>query len=272
MPSEKRVVAYIDGFNLYHALGDLGEDHLKWLDLRALAETFAPRPDHQLIHVFYCTAYAHWRPESCARHEIYIKALAARQVTPLLGRFKARDRQCRKCGARWIDHEEKESDVSLGIALVLGAADDRFDRALLFTRDSDPRRPPQLPPPVAGSTSSTRPPTGRTAPLPPWAIRAEVNTWVTEIAWGGIHPCCTMRNNTSSKLMSSSLTAAPLSMCGQFNLRQGARAPIGSALAFGFGSLFVGHDLQAGGRDNYGGGRHGKHVIACGTNAGAACR
>jgi hypothetical protein len=137
MPSEKRVVAYIDGFNLYHALGDLGENHLKWLDLRALAETFAPRPDHQLIHVFYCTAYAHWRPESCARHEIYIRALAARQVTPLLGRFKARDRQCRKCGARWIDHEEKESDVSLGIALVLGAADDRFDRALLFTRDSD---------------------------------------------------------------------------------------------------------------------------------------
>lgn len=137
MASPKRVVAYVDGFNLYHAIKDLGDDHLKWLDIWALAQAFAPRPDHHLVHVFYCTAYAYWRPASCSRHRIYVDALAATHVTPLIGRFKEKDRECRSCGAKWIDHEEKESDVSLGISLVLGAVQDKFDRALLFTRDSD---------------------------------------------------------------------------------------------------------------------------------------
>jgi hypothetical protein len=32
LPLMRKVVAYIDGFNLYHAI-----DHMKWLDLKALA-------------------------------------------------------------------------------------------------------------------------------------------------------------------------------------------------------------------------------------------
>ena len=35
----KRVAVYVDGFNLYHALDDLAENHLKWLDLWSLSET-----------------------------------------------------------------------------------------------------------------------------------------------------------------------------------------------------------------------------------------
>ncbi|MFO1241201.1 MAG: hypothetical protein U1E64_12690 [Sphingomonadaceae bacterium] len=27
----RRVIVYIDGFNLYHAIDDLGQPHLKWL-------------------------------------------------------------------------------------------------------------------------------------------------------------------------------------------------------------------------------------------------
>ena len=29
----RRVSVYIDGFNLYHAIDALNENHLKWLDL-----------------------------------------------------------------------------------------------------------------------------------------------------------------------------------------------------------------------------------------------
>jgi hypothetical protein len=32
------VIAYIDGFNLYHAIDDLEKPHLKWLDLNALSK------------------------------------------------------------------------------------------------------------------------------------------------------------------------------------------------------------------------------------------
>jgi len=33
-----RTIVYIDGFNLYHALDDLRENHLKWVDLWALSQ------------------------------------------------------------------------------------------------------------------------------------------------------------------------------------------------------------------------------------------
>ena len=56
--SRMRVSAFIDGFNLYHAVDATGMHHLKWLDLRALCEKFAPRPDYDLRTVYYFSAYA----------------------------------------------------------------------------------------------------------------------------------------------------------------------------------------------------------------------
>lgn len=53
-----RVSAYIDGFNLYHAIDATRRHELKWLDLRRLCEVYAPRPDHELIAVNYFSAFA----------------------------------------------------------------------------------------------------------------------------------------------------------------------------------------------------------------------
>ncbi len=33
----KKVISYIDGLNLYHAIDDLNRPHLKWVDLWALS-------------------------------------------------------------------------------------------------------------------------------------------------------------------------------------------------------------------------------------------
>ncbi len=52
MPVE-RVRCYIDGFNLYHAIQDLGKPHLKWVDLMALGEVFLMRRSQRLDAVFY---------------------------------------------------------------------------------------------------------------------------------------------------------------------------------------------------------------------------
>ena len=135
--SSQRVTAVIDGFNLYHALVDLGANHLKWLDLRAICQTFAPSPDFTITEILYFSAYATWRTASYSRHRRYIAALEATGVTPVMGKFKEKERRCRKCGSVWRDHEEKETDVNIALYLYRGAINDQYDRALLISGDSD---------------------------------------------------------------------------------------------------------------------------------------
>ena len=57
-PKMLRIRAYIDGYNLYHALLRLGGSHLKWLDLSALMSRFVPTKSAQLVGVHYFSAYA----------------------------------------------------------------------------------------------------------------------------------------------------------------------------------------------------------------------
>ncbi len=135
--SVRRTVAFIDGFNLYHAIDDLKAHHFKWLNLRALAQAFAPAPDFQLTDVLYFSAYATWLKASFSRHQEYVAALKAVGVQPVLGRFKEKDRRCRRCGNAWKDHEEKETDVNIALRLFEYAMDGRFDTALLLSGDSD---------------------------------------------------------------------------------------------------------------------------------------
>jgi uncharacterized LabA/DUF88 family protein len=133
----KRVAAFVDGFNLYHAINDTGADYLKWLDLRKLCENFAPLPQWRLDEVFYFSAYATWLPGPYARHRTFVQALESTGVTAIMGEFKEKSRRCRACGNRWRDHEEKETDVNIALWMLRAAGKDRFDRALLVTGDSD---------------------------------------------------------------------------------------------------------------------------------------
>lgn len=137
MASQKRVSIYIDGFNLYHALCALNENHLKWLDLWALGETII-RPNERLTQVKYFTAYATWRPVSYRRHQRYVAALSARGVEPIIGRFKEKRVTCHAaCRRTFLTHEEKETDVNIGAHLMIDALKDRFDRALIISADTD---------------------------------------------------------------------------------------------------------------------------------------
>jgi hypothetical protein len=132
-----RVTAFVDGFNFYHAIDSLGLHHLKWVNLRSLCEQFAPHPQFELTDVLYFSAFATWRPDPYKRHREYLKALKQAEVTPVMGRFKPKDRSCFKCGHTWQDHEEKETDVNIALQMVRGAFADLYDRALLVSGDSD---------------------------------------------------------------------------------------------------------------------------------------
>lgn len=135
--SRKRVQCFVDGFNLYHAIDRLGADHLKWNDLRRLVSIFIDPNQHDLREVFYFSAWADWLPASVARHREYVSAIQAQGCTIRMGRFKESKSRCRLCGKSWIAHEEKETDVNIALQLLLGAAQDDYDVAMLVSRDSD---------------------------------------------------------------------------------------------------------------------------------------
>lgn len=134
----QRVIVFVDGFNLYHAIVRLHRLELKWLDLRALSKVFLDSKFENLKDIFYFSAYAnHVSESSQKRQRAYIKALELTSVKPILGHFKKKDRKCIACNHKWVGHEEKETDVNIALYLLDSAYQDSFDRALVITNDSD---------------------------------------------------------------------------------------------------------------------------------------
>ena len=139
MSSDKldRVACFIDGFNLFHAIRDMKQDHLKWVDLWKLMSLFVDSSRQELSQIYYFTALATWRVEAAKRHRIYIRALESVGVTTIKGKFKAKHRYCPSCKTSPLAHEEKESDVNIAIWMLDCAYRDTFDCAFLLSGDSD---------------------------------------------------------------------------------------------------------------------------------------
>lgn len=132
----RRVIVYVDGFNLYHAIDELKNDSLKWLCLRRLSESIISE-NEELKTVKYFSAYATWHPDAYARHRTYVQALQAEGVKFIAGKFKKKHPRCRICHARYETHEEKETDVNIAIHLIRDTFEDNFDRALVISADTD---------------------------------------------------------------------------------------------------------------------------------------
>jgi hypothetical protein len=136
MSGDDQVIAYVDGFNLYHGMHQARGRRGLWLDLESLCTSLL-RPGQELTGLHYFTALVDGpgRP----RQQAYLDALSAHgRVTQVhVGRFQTTTHECRSCGSRRRAHEEKESDVSFGVQLVEDAALRRYRVALLVTADSD---------------------------------------------------------------------------------------------------------------------------------------
>jgi uncharacterized LabA/DUF88 family protein len=139
-----RACFYIDGFNVYHAIHDLGDPSLKWLNMRALAETLIKPRTEAIAEIYYFSAFADFRPDAKKRHEQYVAALESTGIQIVMGNFK------KKQVHAWCDgpghapkkvtrnsHEEKESDVNLALYLVRDAYEDVYDIAYVISSDSD---------------------------------------------------------------------------------------------------------------------------------------
>lgn len=135
----QRVIAYIDGFNLYFGLKDAGFKRYYWLDVAALAGTLL-KPGQGLAATHYFTARIRDNGHNGAdqkRQGTYIEALQLHGVNTQFGHYLDKPRSCRKCKATWTDYEEKMTDVNIAVQLQGDAYDDAFDVALVISGDSD---------------------------------------------------------------------------------------------------------------------------------------
>jgi len=136
---------YIDGLNLYHSIHELGQPHLKWLNVKDLALRVCAQAKLDLQDVKYFNAPPiHRSMGKQKRFQLYVEALESTGVNCRLGRFKPKPQHCKACTSKWTQHEEKETDVNIAIEIVADAYKGQFDVCYLVTRDSDLSGPVRL--------------------------------------------------------------------------------------------------------------------------------
>jgi len=136
----KRVISYVDGFNLYFGLKEKGWKKYYWLDLVALSQALL-KEDQHLEHCHYFTARIRNHSnmaQNASRQTLWLDALACQQNLKIhYGHYLEKQRECKSCGAKWIAHEEKMTDVNIATQILSDAFDDKFDVALVISGDSD---------------------------------------------------------------------------------------------------------------------------------------
>jgi len=143
----QRLVAYIDGFNLYFGLRQAGWQRFLWLDIEGLIRALL-KPHQELARVNYFTARVSGTPsdpDKPHRQNTYLEALQAHSdIVIHYGHYLNKERTCFKCSNRWTDHEEKGTDVNIAVQMLLDAMRGEFDTALLVSADSDLAGPVQV--------------------------------------------------------------------------------------------------------------------------------
>jgi len=141
-----RVGFLIDGFNLYHSVVRFHKDtHIctKWLDIYSLCKSYISLfgRDAELASVYYFSALPHYlsvtNPDKIDRHQKYLSCLRDSGIIVELGRFKEKDVLCKKCGGTFLKHEEKETDVAIGVTLSRLLFKDECEIAVIMSGDTD---------------------------------------------------------------------------------------------------------------------------------------
>lgn len=133
----ERVVAYVDGFNLYFGLRSKGWKRYYWLNIQALVQNLL-KPSQALVSTKYFTARIVGPPDKQERQSTYIEALGTLSEFEIFyGKYQLNPRQCSQCGFQDEVPNEKMTDVNIAVELLKDAYQDEFDVALLISADSD---------------------------------------------------------------------------------------------------------------------------------------
>lgn len=133
----ERVIAYIDGFNLYFGLKEKGWKKQYWLDVALLAANLL-RSEQRLMGVNYFTARISGTRAKRGRQNAYLEALKEIGACYMhFGVYRQNSRECKRCNLVDNVPNEKMTDVNIAVAMMTDAFQNNFDTALLITADSD---------------------------------------------------------------------------------------------------------------------------------------
>lgn len=133
----KRVIFFIDGFNIYHAINNKRLAKYKWLDYSKLANNLISQNVQKVTDIYFFTALAHWNKNKVRRHSVYINALKKYNIKIIKGKFRKKDKYCRHCKKTTKTFEEKETDVNIALFLLKLAYKNQYDVAMILSGDSD---------------------------------------------------------------------------------------------------------------------------------------
>lgn len=133
----KRVIAYIDGFNLYFGLKDGGWQRYYWLNVVSLIEKLAPS-DAKIDKVKYFTAKVTSPEPKRKRQTVYLEALEYGTSCEIIyGNYQTEAIYCTSCAKPFSVQKEKMTDVNIAVEMMKDAFQDNFDIAILVSGDSD---------------------------------------------------------------------------------------------------------------------------------------
>jgi len=147
--SNFRVIAYVDGFNLYFGLKESRYKRFYWLNIQDMVLRLL-REYQTLVSTKYFTSrisgpvkgdfskLAQNLESKRCRQATFLEALETLdEFTIFYGHYLRKKVKCFGCNRIWNDHEEKMTDVNLATEMLTDAFEDKFDTALLISADSD---------------------------------------------------------------------------------------------------------------------------------------
>lgn len=133
---KERVIAYIDGFNLYFGMREAGFDNCRWLNVKKLVESLL-QPNQVLVDVKYFTSRVSNSPDKQKRQSTYLDALESLKIKIYYGNYQDGSTECNRCGHIWRTAKEKMTDVNIATKIIADAFRDEYDMAMLISGDSD---------------------------------------------------------------------------------------------------------------------------------------
>lgn len=134
---KERVIAYVDGFNLYFGMVEKGHKDTLWLDIQKLAKSIL-KPNQELVYIKYFTSRVRNNPDKELRQKTYIEAIETLSDCKIFyGNYQSNTVECYRCGHTYSSPKEKMTDVNIAVEMMTDAHNDKYDMAMLITGDSD---------------------------------------------------------------------------------------------------------------------------------------
>lgn len=133
----QRVIAYVDGFNLYYGLRSKRWKKLYWLNIQEMARRLL-KPGQDLVSTKYFTSVVNQPPDKHQRQAEFLEALSTlADFRIYYGHYLWNAVTCTNCGYTYQSFHEKMTDVNIAVELMTDAYQDAFDLAVLVSADSD---------------------------------------------------------------------------------------------------------------------------------------